>query len=175
MEYYFEEIKKYIAENSYFEYDGYENGTATFSTRKNGNVAACRFGTADYKEAMKLNNYISKKYKDKDVAVSHESCDEWVILSVVTPREKRIEVRYIYQHFNPIEKRGAGSYLNIDHIRDCAKRDLNMNYAQFNILLNKLENMEVTKQSETLSIAEIELGVVNGIIRTLKKELKLSE
>lgn len=171
----FDEIKDYITKNSYFEFEGYEHGKGEFATRQYGNVSNCQFGAKDFNEAVKLKTELSKRYKGKNVNISIDTCDEWVNIYVETPRAKTIEITYLYSRFNPIEKRGGGSYLGLPQIKDCVKRDLNMDYIEFYKLLSKLENMITTKESDTLSSAEIELGAINGVNYSLKRCVTICE
>lgn len=167
--FYFEEIKQYIKQNSYFEYEGYECGTATFATRRNGSVYNCSFSKKDLAEAVKLNKELSRIYNGKNVVISLDTCDEWVYVRVKTPREPRTKISYGYGHFDKVLKKGATSYLDLWDIENKAKRDLGMLHTEFRNIVAELEKLPFKEKFGTTRIAEIKLGNIGDKEYTLEK------
>lgn len=173
--FYFEEIKEYIKQNSYFEYEGYENGIGTFATRQNGSVYDCSFNKKDLAEAVRLGKKLSEMYKDKNVEISVDTCDEWVYINIKAPREVRTRIFYGYGHFNKVLKKGATSYLDLDDIQKKANKELGMPYTEFRTLVQELEKLPLKEKFGTTRVAEIKLGNIGDVEYTLEKISRIVE
>lgn len=173
--FYFEEIKQYIKQNSYFEYEGYECGTATFATRRNGSVYDCSFSKKDLTEAVRLGKELSKIYKGKNVEISVDTCDEWVYVKVKTPREPRTKISYGYGHFDKVLKKGATSYLDLWDIENKAKKELGIPCAEFRRLVDELNKLPLKEKFGTTRVAEIKLGNIGDKEYTLEKISQIVE
>jgi len=82
-----EEIKAFVERNSYLDYldyaDGYEfDGVEhlTFETRDNGDVGEEVYGEEDYKEAVRLQNILLKKFDG--ISINIDTVDEWILLEI---------------------------------------------------------------------------------------------
>jgi hypothetical protein len=88
------DIIKYVKDNSYFDYEGEENGILQFSTRKNGSVLNETASNIDILEGKKLKIKILENFNKIDVKL--EAVDEYVLIFISEIKEKLDEFRYIF-------------------------------------------------------------------------------
>ena len=72
--------KDFIGANSWFSFDGDDDGTMSFSTREHGNVCDEEPGEADIAEARRLIKLVRDKFPS--LKLSGEVVDEWVCIYV---------------------------------------------------------------------------------------------
>jgi hypothetical protein len=88
------DIVDFIVTNSYFDYEGDDDGLLQFSTRKNGSVSNETASDLDIKEGRNIVSKLLKKYSDIDANI--EVVDEWVLIFVSDIKEKKDIFRYIF-------------------------------------------------------------------------------
>jgi hypothetical protein len=88
-------IIEFVKNNSYFDYEGEDNGTLNFSTRKNGSVSNETASSKDITEGKSLKGKIEKQFNDTEVLL--EVVDEWVLLFISEKKIIKDEYRYIFK------------------------------------------------------------------------------
>ena len=109
------DIVHFIVSNSYFDYEGDEDGVLQFSTRKNGSVSNEIASDLDIKEGKNIISKLLKIYSDIDVKI--EVVDEWVLIFISDIKEKEDVFRYIFIK----DMNGAGfseSFRTMDELID---------------------------------------------------------
>ena len=86
-----DEIIKLVKENSYFDYEGNEDGLQ-FSTRMNGSVSSETASNIDVREAKKIKDLLLLTYKKIEVKI--EVVDEWVLIFVT--KKKKVKQNFTY-------------------------------------------------------------------------------
>lgn len=94
IEIYKNDIIKYVEENSYFDYEGEEDGVLHFSTRKNGSVSSETASNKDVLEGRKIKQQILRLFKNVEVKL--EIVDEWVLLFISDIKEVVDEFYYTF-------------------------------------------------------------------------------
>jgi hypothetical protein len=89
------EIIDFVKNNSYFDFEGEEDGTLNFSTRKNGSVSSETASSKDIAEGKLLKNKIEKKFQGLDIRI--DVVDEWVLLFVYEKVIVEDEYKYIFK------------------------------------------------------------------------------
>ena len=74
------EITKYIENETCFDFDGIEDDIIYFSTRENGNVHEEEFSPIDYREAIRIKNYVNQNWGGLSVTI--DTFDEWVNIEI---------------------------------------------------------------------------------------------
>lgn len=109
------EIIDFITTNSYFDYEGKDDDTLKFATRKNGSVSSETASNLDIAEANRIKKEILDNFKG--IVVKLEVVDEWVLLDVEEFKEPVEEFKYVFKKDN----NGSGfseSFNSIDELID---------------------------------------------------------
>lgn len=87
-------IIKFVKDNSYFEFEGEENGVLHFATRKNGSVSNETASMIDIKAGRKLIKEINNKFSNIEAKL--EVVDEFVLIFISDIKEDVKEYRYTF-------------------------------------------------------------------------------
>lgn len=128
-------IIQFVKNNSYFDYDGEENGILEFSTRQNGSVSNETASKKDLLEGEKLKSKILEIFKNIDVNL--EVVDEWVLISISDKKEQTDQFRYAFIK----DSRGLGFTEYYDTMDDLIKKRGNWIDVDWNLIKNKIEDI----------------------------------
>ena len=157
------DIVKFVAENSYFDFDGEEDDRSlTFSTRQNGDVGSESPGAEDIREGKRIGREILSKFPN--TSVSLEAVDEWVMLTVKEKRPKETKTSYVFvKHSDPdyssLKSTGfSQAFDDIEDLRETVERFLPE--VDFTELEVDLEDLPL-KPAHSFKLGDFKEGKIN--------------
>lgn len=129
------EIIDFVKNNSYFDYEGEEDGTLNFSTRKNGSVSSETASVKDFTEGKSIKSKIEAKFKDLDIRI--DVVDEWVLVFV--SEKKIIKDEYIYTFKKDLKGSGfSSSFKSMEELIDKYGSWIDVNWGNIKKEANKI-------------------------------------
>lgn len=129
------EIIDFVKNNSYFDFEGEEDGMLNFSTRKNGSVSSETASSKDITEGKSIKSKIEDKFKGLDIKI--EVVDEWVLLFVSEKKTIKDEYKYTFKK----DLKGAGfssSFNSMEELIDRYGSWIDVNWDNIKKEVNKI-------------------------------------
>jgi hypothetical protein len=174
-------IKRFVNDNSYLEFDKIDGNVLVFYTRKNGSVGNEEASEIDIVEAKKIGRLLLKNFSK--ITVNIEEVDEWVHLNVINERNKIEEYNYKFIKHSESDLRSLRSsgftsnFKSFDALLDRYRTwTPKADFDQINELLNKITEYPNRKccgwfDSQPIMIAkpdENDFGYYFSIVKSKK-------